>query len=290
MTRGRDLCLFLRRPGNRDCLRVLAKLERWFLRQYDVRHASVVIYHASYLTRGVDDADRTLTRHSERNYVLALLALAAPFLGAVVAYQRAPLYFDVACSLEVLVVTAAAFWYLAVSFAWRRDLTAFRASVPRLGAGIIVGYLPVFLIDEVWDFALRATVPLAAATVLFGFTTLLYLYVEVRKRIGDTPAAFVRTRGLFLVGLIQASVLGLVATTLLGRFMALRALGEDMQGSSMETLRVGLGTFAGELPRVIGVDPVLAYPTVVLLMTFLSFFIGTFLQLLWEDLPITEPM
>jgi hypothetical protein len=25
-------------------------------------------------------------------------------------------------------------------------------------------------------------------------------------------------------------------------------------------------------------------------MMFLSFFIGTFLQLLWEDLPITEPL
>jgi len=25
-------------------------------------------------------------------------------------------------------------------------------------------------------------------------------------------------------------------------------------------------------------------------MTFLSFFIGTFLQLMWEDLPITEPL
>jgi hypothetical protein len=25
-------------------------------------------------------------------------------------------------------------------------------------------------------------------------------------------------------------------------------------------------------------------------MSFLAFFIGTFLQLLWEDLPITEPL
>jgi len=25
-------------------------------------------------------------------------------------------------------------------------------------------------------------------------------------------------------------------------------------------------------------------------MTFLSFFIGTFLQLMWEDIPITEPL
>jgi hypothetical protein len=28
----------------------------------------------------------------------------------------------------------------------------------------------------------------------------------------------------------------------------------------------------------------------VLLMSVLAFFIGTFLQLLWEELPITEPM
>jgi len=28
----------------------------------------------------------------------------------------------------------------------------------------------------------------------------------------------------------------------------------------------------------------------VFLMTFMAFFIGVFLQLLWEDLPITEPL
>ena len=39
-----------------------------------------------------------------------------------------------------------------------------------------------------------------------------------------------------------------------------------------------------------GVDPFFAFPTAVFLMTFLSIFIGTFLQLLWEDLPITEPL
>jgi hypothetical protein len=26
------------------------------------------------------------------------------------------------------------------------------------------------------------------------------------------------------------------------------------------------------------------------MMTFLSFFIGTFLQLMWEDIPITQPL
>jgi len=28
----------------------------------------------------------------------------------------------------------------------------------------------------------------------------------------------------------------------------------------------------------------------VFMMAFMSFFIGTFLQLMWEDLPITEPL
>jgi hypothetical protein len=46
----------------------------------------------------------------------------------------------------------------------------------------------------------------------------------------------------------------------------------------------------GELPRVLGFEPLSAFPSAILLMSFLSFFIGTFLQLLWEDLPITEPL
>jgi hypothetical protein len=48
--------------------------------------------------------------------------------------------------------------------------------------------------------------------------------------------------------------------------------------------------FVGELPRVIGVEPMMAFPSAVLVMTFLSFFIGVFLQLMWEELPITEPL
>ena len=49
-------------------------------------------------------------------------------------------------------------------------------------------------------------------------------------------------------------------------------------------------TFVGQLPRILGIEPFVVFPTAVLLMTFLAFFIGTFLQLLWEELPITEPM
>ena len=45
-----------------------------------------------------------------------------------------------------------------------------------------------------------------------------------------------------------------------------------------------------ELPMILGVAPLVAFPTAIVLMSFLAFFIGTFLQLLWEDIPITEPL
>jgi hypothetical protein len=290
LLRGRDLSPFLRRSRNKDCMRLLDKVRRYFLRQYDVVHSSLMIRHMSFVETGRDDSDRILTRHSALNYGLALLALSSPFLAAVVAYDRAPFWFDLVVAAEVGIATAVVFWYLLVQFAWKRDLTLFFAGVPRIGAGIIVGYLPVFLIDEVWSLSLKAFAPLGAVAVLLAFTTLLYLYVEVQRRLGESDVAFRRARAIFLLGILQAFVFGLIATSLIGRFMAERVWTEDAGALPFEAIRSQLPQFAGELPRIMGIEPFLAFPTAVFLMTFLSIFIGTFLQLLWEDLPITEPL
>ena len=56
------------------------------------------------------------------------------------------------------------------------------------------------------------------------------------------------------------------------------------------TFAASLPDFAGQLPRIVGFEPFYTFPPAVFTMTFLSFFIGTFLQLMWEDIPITEPM
>src|SRR5262249_11874570 len=140
--RGRDLVPFLRRPDNRDCARVLDKLQAWFLRRYDIHHAAVMIRHADNLTHGRDDANRVLSRHHTRPYVAILAALAAPFIGASFFYRSAPLLFDLLCSAELLLATAGVLWFLLYSFLFRRNLVFFHASVPRILAGIIVGYLP----------------------------------------------------------------------------------------------------------------------------------------------------
>jgi hypothetical protein len=180
-------------------------------------------------------------------------------------------------------------WFLVYRFLIQKNVTLFHTSVPRIGAGIIVGYLPVFLIDEVWDLARQPLPYLLAVVLMLSFAILLYIYVEVHSRLGDPSRAFKRAGDIFLLGLIQSAGLGLMVTSLLGPLMARRNWGLAEMGPLVEA-RGSLTPFLGELPRVMGVDPLWVFPSAVLLMSVLAFFIGTFLQLLWEDLPITEPL
>jgi hypothetical protein len=269
---------------------VLGKLEAWFLRQYDVHHAAAMIHHKDHVARALSDDDSVLSRHTTRNYLVLISAIAAPFVAAVFAYGRAPAFFDFASAALLFAANAAVVWFLAYRFCWRRDLTFFRASVPRIAAGIIVGYLPIFFIDEIWDLAARSWITLASVCLLLGFTTLLYLYVEVQRRLGRTDQAFARARQIFLLGVLQSLGIGLILTTLIGRFMVLRNWSPAAEASSIEALRAQLPPFVGQLPGIVGVEPFYAFPAAIFVMTFMSFFIGTFLQLMWEDIPITEPL
>jgi len=290
LRRSGDLCLFLRRPGNRDCLRVLRKLGAWFLRQYDVHHAAAMIHHEEAMVRGRVDPGRILSRHRTGSYLALLGLLISPFIGASVAYDRAPEFFDLLCVAEVLAVGGMVIWFLVYRFMWKRDLTVFHASVPRIAAGIIVGYLPIFFIDEVWGLANRSWVVLTIVSMLMGSTTLLYLYVEVQRKLGNPEVSFSRARQIFLLGLVQAMGIGLVITGLTGGYMASRNWSPGDTPLPVEALRETLLPVIGQLPKVAGVDPLYTFPAAVFMMTFLSFFIGTFLQLLWEDIPITEPL
>lgn len=281
---------FLRRVGSRDCLRLLHELGAWFLRQYDTPRAAAVIRYEENLSRGhASRPSKILSLHSTRAYTATLAILLLPFASAAVAYDRAPLLFDVAASLMTLCVLGAVLWYLIVRFLWQKDLAFFHSAVPRIGAGIIVGYMPVFLIDEVWDLARRPWFPLVVTAALMGTTTLLYIFVEVRSRIRDSREAFSRARRIFLLGVLEANALGLIVTSLLGSFMVTRSWGIEGQ-VTLQQLRDTTPAVLGQLPRIMGVEPFYVFPTAVLLMSFLSLFIGTFLQLLWEDLPITEPL
>jgi hypothetical protein len=293
VSRGRELAPYLRRLGNRDALRLLDKLEAWFLRQYDIHHAAAMIKHADNLARGRLDADSVLSRHNTPNYVAMLALISAPFVVAAFGYDRAPRVFDFVCAFEVACANILVAWFIFYRFLWQRDLTFFHAAVPRILAGIIVGYLPIFFVDEVWSLSTQPWPLLVVIVVLLGFATLLYLYIEVQRRLGDSDLAFRRARQIFLLGLLQAAGIGLILTGLVGHFMATRNWpggGQNQADVAIEILARGVGTFMGELPVALGMGPFFAFPSAVFVMMFMSFFIGTFLQLMWEELPITEPL
>ena len=206
------------------------------------------------------------------------------------AYSSAPRAFDAICSAQLLLANVGVLWFLFYRFLWKRDLAIFHAAVPRIMAGIIVGYLPIFFIDEVWSLVARSFFPLATIAVVVGLVTLLYLYIEVQRRLGDTQVAFARAVQIFLLGLLQSAGIGLVLTSMIGPFMASRSWGDESAVRTIETLRHTMPAFVGQLPVVVGVEPLHVFPSAVFVMAFMSFFIGTFLQLMWEDLPITEPL
>jgi hypothetical protein len=179
-------------------------------------------------------------------------------------------------------------WFALWRFCWRRNLTVFRAAVPRIAAGIIVGYLPIFFVDEVWGLAARSFATQLSICFLLAFATLLYLYIEVQRRLQNPNLAFARARQIFALGFLQSLGIGLVLTSLLGPYMASRNWSDSAAG--VDALRGSLAPLVGHLPEILGIDPFLVFPGAVLFMSFLAFFLGTFLQLMWEDLPITEPL
>ena len=252
---------------------------------------------AEYVTRAADQLDRLSTRLQNKEVSELLrdaqnLARRQPvmFVGAAFAYERAPRLFDVLCSAELALVAGAVVWFLVYRFCWRRDLSFFHASAPRIAAGIIVGYLPIFFIDEIWGFVARPFAVLAVVSALLAFMTLLYIYTEVERRLGDRDLAFTRAGQIFLLGLVQALGTGLVITGLTGGYMASRNWSGADGSLPVELLRDTLPPVVGHLPAVVGIDPFLTFPSALFAMAFFSFFIGTFLQLLWEDIPITEPL
>ena len=72
--------------------------------------------------------------------------------------------------------------------------------------------------------------------------------------------------------------------------MASRNWSPEGEFMLIDGLREVLPRFIGQLPPIVGFEPFYTFPGAVFVMAFMSFFIGTFLQLLWEELPITEPM
>lgn len=164
---------------------------------------------------------------------------------------------------------------------WR---TVMDLLLPRVWAGVMVGYLPLFITSEVWKIAYdhkwwwREPKGLLLLNVIGAALVFSYLRWEVSNRLARTPELYARVpirRALWLTiyGWSVSVISGLVLFSITGNAMA-RACLTDSSGQFTE------GTLI--LFSHIHLSALFLFAPFALL-------IGVVLQIFWEDKPITHP-
>ena len=147
----------------------------------------------------------------------------------------------------------------------------FQIYLPRMAAGIIVGYLVLFS-DEAWGgiFGEHGALFVLARILVPCAAVFLYILIEMNNVKGIRYSIFWKALRLFFRGAAYAFLIGLIISDLFGEAIVQRI--PEAQG----TVSPCLNGLVGHL-----------YPEVVFYLAPLALFIGVFVQLLWEDKPLT---
>lgn len=146
-----------------------------------------------------------------------------------------------------------------------------RKGIPRLFGAIIVGYMSLILQDSAWEFCLDIHwFPAFLIVLLSLFFSWLIILTKINKSVNDTNKVIKRTCKLLRLGIIESLIIGVVLCTLFS----------GMLTSYSESSKM-INIFW--LPKVILYSILLVYSS-------LALFIGVFIQLFWEEKPITEEL
>lgn len=276
--------------GEKRGLIYLEFLANWFLKRYDLRTAFEIIHkiHRSAVQ------SRSVDIFPKKSVVVALVLFVTFFLcyfhqgsqlkfwedyawiwqtdswDLKVWYNVFPLLFFVAVESVCLILLAV--WMIR----FRSYYLWFKLLLPRLLGGIVVGYLPLLLSEEIWGFAWQVEplegVLIVGTAVLFSF---YYLFTEIRNVVQNTITAIYRGLRIGVIGLAESFLVGIFAQDLLARpFVTGMGKIDDY-----EALNPVTGLLGG-----------LIYPKVLLLYFPLALLIGIFVQIIWEEKPITHPI
>ena len=203
-----------------------------------------------------------IRRRATTSLAIALLAL--PFLGAAFAYERAPLFFDAAASCSMARrARRRALVSVGTASCWKKDLTFFHASVPRIGGGHH-RRLPAGVPDRrgLGPGARSRGSTLGSPSALMGSTTLLYLYVEVQRRT-RRPERGLRARASTssCSACSRPPALGLDRSRACSAASWSRATGAPRHAElDRAAARARTPPFVGQLPRIIGHRALLRLP------------------------------
>ncbi|MFQ5638873.1 MAG: hypothetical protein ACE5IR_12870 [bacterium] len=167
--------------------------------------------------------------------------------------------------------TLLAFGYLlaaaSILMAFSRFKLLFRCIVPRMFAGIVTGYLILVFPKDFWKLTanLADSANMVMVIVFAVGAAYLFLINEIRNTIRDPVRIFSRSLNILLMGLVQAIYVGILTSDLVGK---------SANGST-----------ADSLPGIFG----LVYPDYVLISAPLALLLGIFVQIIWDEKPISEP-
>jgi len=279
------------KEGERRGLIYLEFLATWFLKRYDLRTAGKII------CRICSHPHKSTYNHPIPRVSFILLTLVTVFFVVRLIWNTDPLIFgfdwksfkeiDHLSTLRHIAIFSGGFNLLQIFellpfcvagfifVCWGLDFTHstkfslwFKMLIPRMLSGIIVGYMPLLFSKDTWEFALKVNRLEGAAIVLSALLfSLYYLFTEIQNVVQNTKTACYRGLRIWLIGLGESFMLGIIAQDLLARPFI------GNQG----------GTIMGLLGGLI-------YPKILLLFTPLALLIGIFVQVIWEDKPITHPL
>lgn len=146
----------------------------------------------------------------------------------------------------------------------------FKIFLPRMIGGIVVGFFPLLFGEEAWKIINNLSD--LEGSFLFIFSILFsgfYLYVEVHNTIKDKIISFFRALRVLCLGLIESFIVGLIIMDLI------------------TIAYTPLLKFNYE--PIVGLFGVI-YPKILILYFPLALLIGIFVQIIWEEKPITQPL
>lgn len=148
----------------------------------------------------------------------------------------------------------------------------YRLLLPRLIGGIIVGYVVVTAGAETWKSAVKYTTTqhwsLPLNWVIYSIAliaTISYIYMEILTRIKHPARAFKRAVVLLTMGLFESFIIGIIYCDLFGNGYI----------GNIEGLIKTKGLF-GHI-----------YPQALIVFVPMALFVGVFVQLIWEEKPLT---
>ncbi|MBI3795798.1 MAG: hypothetical protein HY268_02375 [Deltaproteobacteria bacterium] len=170
-----------------------------------------------------------------------------------------------------------------VAWLWRKQLfDNIRQLLPRLAAGVLVGYLPLMTTSDLWKWLLRMpTIAAGLLALMMLVVSLGYLYVEARSAVidGELPdimrkELWIRVSRVFLVGLSETLLIGFVLSEFFGQTVVL-SLRDDLENIPVIAVTGWVGYI---------------FPKVVLFYAPFALFFGILVQLIWDEKTVAQPL